>query len=79
MIFIENEATDHSITDHFLKIKVPTDKKIKSQPIKKKTYARRITLFPANRVENQNETKRRLAAPFGFVLVFNSAYGNGRH
>ena len=41
--------------------------------------ARRITFFPANRVKNQNEPKRRLAAPFGFVLVFNSAYGNGRH
>ena len=42
--------------------------------------ARRITFFLVNRVENQNEPKRpQKWWPFGFVLVFNSAYGNGRH
>ena len=36
--------------------------------------------FLVNRVENQNEPKRpQKWWPFGFVLVFNSAYGNGRH
>ena len=52
MIFIENEATDHSITDHFLKIKVPTDKKIKSQPIKKKTYEKTSTQKKKNKKMN---------------------------
>ena len=42
--------------------------------------ARRITFFLVNRVQNQNEPKRpQKWWPFGFVLVFNSAYGNGRH
>ena len=42
--------------------------------------ARWITFFLVNRVENQNEPERpQKWWPFGFVLVFNSAYGNGRH
>ena len=42
--------------------------------------ARGITFFLVNRVENQNEPKRPLKWwPFGFVLVFNSAFGRHWH
>ena len=37
------------------------------------------TFFQINRVEHKNSTKRRLTAPFGWVFVFNSAFGRHRH
>ena len=56
----------------------------KNSPLLMSVYtvfrASRVTFFVLNRVENQNEPKRpQKWWPFGFVLVFNSAYGNGRH